>query len=40
MTTIWPDWAGLSAWQTYMEKEHIKNDVRNGFEKGVRHANS
>lgn len=40
MTTIWPDWAGLSAWQTYMEKEHIKNDVRNGFEIGVRLANS
>ena len=40
MTTLWPDWAGLSAWQTYMEKEHIKNDVRNGFEIGVRLANS
>ena len=39
MTIIWPDWTGLSAWQTYMEKEHIKNDVRNGFEIGVRLAN-
>ena len=40
MTIIWPDWTGLSAWQTYMGNEHIKNDVRNGFEIGVRLANS
>jgi hypothetical protein len=38
MTIIWPDWTGLSAWQTYMEEEYIKNDVRNGFEIGVRLA--
>ena len=23
ITIIWPDWTGLSTWQTYMEKEHI-----------------
>ena len=40
MTIIWPDWTGLNAWQTYMGKEHIKNDVRNGFEIGARLANS
>ena len=40
MTIIWPDWTGLNDWQTYMGKEHIKNDVRNGFEIGVRLANS
>ena len=40
MTIIWPDWPGLSAWQTYMGKDYIKNDVRNGFEIGVRLANS
>ena len=40
MTIIWPDWTGLSTWQTYMGKDYIKNDVRNGFEIGVRLANS
>ena len=35
MSRVWPDWSGLSVWQAYMNKESIKNDVRNGFEIGV-----
>lgn len=40
MSIVWPDWSGLSDWQAYMKKEHIKNDVKNGFEYGVRLAES
>lgn len=36
MSTVWSDWSGLSDWKNYMQKEIIKNDVRNGFEAGRR----
>ena len=36
ISKIWPDQLKLSDWQAYMKKESIKNDVRNGFEFGVR----
>ena len=31
----WPDSTDLCGWQEYMKGEKIKNDVRNGFDKGV-----
>ena len=31
----WPDSTDLCGWQEYMKEEKIKNDVRNGFDKGV-----
>ena len=31
----WPDSTDLCGWQEYMKGEMIKNDVRNGFDKGV-----
>ena len=40
MSTVCPDWTGLTGWEDYMKKDYIKNDVRNGFEVGVQHANS
>ena len=40
MSIVWQDWSGLSDWQAYIKKEHIKNDVKNGFEYGVRLAES
>lgn len=40
MSIVWPDWSGLSDWQAYIKKEYIKNDVKNGFEHGVRLAES
>ena len=40
MSIVWPDWTGLKEWQVYMNKDCIKNDVRNGFEIGVRQAKS
>lgn len=36
ISKVWSDWSRLSDWQAYMKKESIKNDVRNGFEFGVR----
>lgn len=38
MSVVWSDWRGLDDWKNYMENEYIKNDVRNGFELGVRLA--
>lgn len=38
MSVVWSDWRGLDDWRNYMENEYIKNDVRNGFELGVRLA--
>lgn len=38
MSVVWLDWRGLDDWRNYMENEYIKNDVRNGFELGVRLA--
>lgn len=38
MSVVWSEWRGLDDWRNYMENEYIKNDVRNGFELGVRLA--
>lgn len=40
MSTVCPDWTGLTGWEDYMKKDYIKNDVRNGFEVGVYLASS
>lgn len=40
MSTVCPDWTGLTGWEDYMKKDYIKNDVRNGFEVGVHLASS
>lgn len=40
MSAVCSDWTGLTGWEDYMKKDYIKNDVRNGFEVGVQHANS
>ena len=38
MSVVWPDWPGLGNWKDYVKSDHIKNDVRNGFDAGVRLA--
>ena len=36
MTVVWPDWTGLTKWQSYVSGGQIRNDVRNGFKVGNR----
>ncbi len=36
ISIMFPDWIGLNDWKDYIKNDYIKNDVRNGFEKGIR----
>lgn len=35
ISKVRPNWIGLEDWKSYMNKDHIKNDVRNGFQMGI-----